>query len=355
MSFHEFVHQALPGRVVFGAGRRASVPEEVDRLGLERVFVLSTRGHADIAEEIAQKLGRRVAAFHPQAVMHVPAAVAADATRRAREVNADGLLAIGGGSAIGLGKAVAKETALPSVAVPTTYAGSEMTPIWGLTDEGHKRTGRDPAVLPRTVVYDPELTLTLPGELSAASGLNALAHAAEALYAPDVSPLLMQTASEAARALTSALPRVVDDPEDIGARADALTGAWLAGVCLGTTAMSLHHKLCHILGGTFNLPHAQTHANLLAYVLAFNLPAAPEAKAALSRVLGTPDPVGYIHELVARLGIAQPLRALGLPPDAAEQVSQLATGSPYANPRPASGSDIRQIIRAAYEGVPPGL
>lgn len=354
MSLHQFIHQGLPARVVFGPGRRAAVPEEVDRLGLSRVLVLTTPGHTGMVEDIVRRLGDRVAAFHPHAVVHVPAEVAAAATGRAREVNADGLLAVGGGSAIGLGKAVAKNIALPLVAVPTTYAGSEMTSIWGTTDGAVKTTGRDARVLPATVVYDPELTLTLPADLSAASGLNALAHAAEALYAPDVSPLLVQTAGEAVRSLAGALPRIVEAPGDIEARSDALVGAWLAGVCLGTAAMSLQHKLCHILGGTFDLPHAQTHANVLAHVLAFNLPAAPQARAVLSHALGAVDPAGHVYDLVARLGVAQPLRALGLPPDAPETVARLAVQAPYANPRPVSAADVRRIVQDAYDGTRPG-
>jgi maleylacetate reductase len=351
----EFIHQSQPGRVVFGAGRRAGLREEAVRLNLRRLLVLATPGGAETAAEVVAPLGDLIAELYPHAVMHVPAGVAAKAVQRARDLAVDGCVAVGGGSAIGLGKAVAKETGLPLLAVPTTYAGSEMTSIWGITDGGRKRTGRDPRVQPVTVIYDPELTLTLPAAVSAASGVNALAHSAEALYAPDASPIVSLMAGESARALAAALPRVIADPADVGARAEALYGAWLAGVCLGSTTMSLHHKLCHILGGTFDLPHALTHANVLSHVLAYNLPAAPEAAAALRTALGTDDPAAGVYRLVTDLGVAKPLHELGLPADGIETVVELAVAEPYANPRPVTADAVRTIIYEAYHGTPPSM
>lgn len=209
-------------------------------------------------------------------------------------------------------KAIALETGLSLVCVPTTYSGSEMTPIWGLTENGDKRTGRDLSVLPRTVLYDPDLTVGLPAEMSASSGVNALAHAVEALYAPDVSPVIALMAEEAARCLASALPVVVAAPARADARAMALRGSWLAGACLGATTMSLHHKLCHVIGGTFDLPHAPTHAVVLPHVAAFNLPAAPQAAAALGRALNTDDPARALAALNVTLNNAPSLRSLGL-------------------------------------------
>ncbi|MEU4896314.1 maleylacetate reductase [Streptomyces sp. NPDC044780] len=350
---HHFIHENRPGRVVFAAGARARLPEETDRLGLHRLIVVCTPGHADLAAELAAPLGDRIADLHPHATMHVPAAVAAETVARAREIGADGCLAIGGGSAIGLAKAVAKDTGLPIVAVPTTYAGSEMTPIWGLTTDGRKTTGRDPRVLPSVVVYDPELTTTLPSALSVTSGVNALAHAAEALYAPDSSPIHTLMAAEAARALADALPRVVADPDDIDARSDALYGAWLAGSVLGATTMSLHHKLCHILGGTFNLPHAETHTAVLPHVLAFNLPAAPAARTALETALDTTEPASQLFHLARSLGADMSLTALGMPEDGVETVVSQALAHPYANPRLITEADVRRILGRALTGAAP--
>ncbi|RZT86622.1 maleylacetate reductase [Pseudonocardia sediminis] len=350
---HRFEYQGRPGRVVFGAGRRAELGAEAERLGLRRVLVVTTPGRADLAAETAATLGDRLAGLHPHAVMHVPSDVAAHAVATARELGADGCVAVGGGSAVGLGKIVARDTGIPLLAVPTTYSGSEATPIWGMTTDGVKRTGHDPRVLPVTVVYDPELTLSMPVRLTAESGLNALAHAAETLYAPDVSPVTSLVAAGAARSLVTGLPKVLADPASVDARAEVMQGAWLAGWCLASATMSLHHKLCHTLGGTFDLPHAPTHANVLAHVLAFNLPAAPAADAALREALGTDDVPARVHALVAELGAARSLADLGLPADGVERVVELATADPYANPRPVTPEGVRAILAAAFTGASP--
>jgi maleylacetate reductase len=285
--------------------------------------------------------------------MHVPIEVANRARDVAAELGADGCVAVGGGSAIGLGKAVALAHGLPVIAVPTTYAGSEMTPVWGLTEGGQKRTGRDVRVLPRSVLYDPELTLSLPAGLSAASGINALAHAVEALYAPDASPAISLMAEEAVRSLADALPRVVANGTDLDARSDALYGAWLCGSVLGATTMSLHHKLCHTLGGTLNLPHAQTHTVVLPHALAYNAAAAPDAVAALSRALGSADPARELWELAGRLGATRSLAELGMEEGDIARIADLAVAAPYANPRPVIREGVEALLRAAYLGDPP--
>ncbi|MFD4193426.1 maleylacetate reductase [Amycolatopsis thermoflava] len=350
---HDFVHESRPGRVVFAVGAASRLAAEVERLGLRRLIVLCTPEQAELAAELTAPLGDRIAALHPHATPHVPVAVATTAVARSREIGADGCLAIGGGSSIGLAKAIAKDTGLPVVAVPTTYAGSEMTPIWGLTDGGRKTTGRDPRVLPSTVVYDPRLTLTLPTALSVTSGVNALAHAAEALYAPDGSPITALMAAESARALAAALPRVAADPHDLDARPEALYGAWLAGSVLGATTMSLHHKLCHILGGTFDLPHAETHTAVLPHVLAFNLPAAPRARAALQNAFGAGDPAAHLFRLADDLGADMSLKSLGMPADGVDTVVAQALSAPYANPRPVTEHDLRILLGNALTGSCP--
>lgn len=350
----EFVHEALPMRVVFRAGAAtAAVAEETGRLGLRRVLVLSGRHGEDTARSVAASLGAVCVGVHPGAVMHVPVKVADEAVAVAQELDADGLVAVGGGSAVGLGKAVALRTGLPLLAVPTTYSGSEMTPVWGLTEDGVKRTGRDRRVLPRSVVYDPELTLSMPPALSGTSGVNALAHAVEALYAPDATPIVSLMAEEGVRALADALPRVVADPGGLDARGHALYGAWLCGACLGATTMGLHHKLAHVLGGAFDLPHSATHTVLLPYVLAFNAPAAPAATAALRRALGTGDAARALWELGGRLGAPRSLAEVGLPAGGIGRVVELVGAASYANPRPADAEELRALLTAAYEGAPP--
>jgi maleylacetate reductase len=349
-----FTYQALPMRVVFGAGSLAQLPDEVAALGLTRVLVLCSPEQEATGQQVATALGAKAAGVLPEARMHVPIEVA----RRAREVaaglGADGCVAVGGGSAIGLGKAIALEHALPVIAVPTTYAGSEMTPVWGLTEGGQKRTGRDLRVLPHSVLYDPELTLTLPAGMSATSGVNAIAHAVEGLYAPDATPVVSLMAEEGVRALSGALPRIVADGADRDARAEAQYGAWLCGAVLAATTMSLHHKLCHTLGGTLDLPHAPTHTVVLPYALAYNQSAAPQAVAALSRALGgVPDPAKTLWELAGRLGAPRSLADLGMKEEDIAHIAELAVANPYANPRPVTRDGIESLLRAAWTGTTP--
>lgn len=350
-----FVYEALPMRVVFGAGSSARVGEELDGLGLERVLVLCAPEQVETAEAVAASLGARCAGVYPGARMHVPVASVDEAVATARALGADGCVAVGGGSATGLGKGIALRHGLPVVAVPTTYAGSEMTPIWGLTTDGAKTTGRDRAVLPRAVIYDPDLTMSLPVGLSVSSGLNAMAHAVEGLWAPDRSPIVSLLAAEGIRLLAAALPVVVDSPHDPDARSDALRGAWLCGAVLGATTMSLHHKVCHVLGGTFDLPHAETHAVLLPHVLAFNGPAAPDAAAAVATALGVPveGVAPSLWELARRLGAPLSLASLGLPADAVDDVVRLVLAVPYANPRPVEAAALATMLREAQVGHPP--
>ncbi len=366
-----FTYEALPMRVVFGVGASERVDQELDALGYDRVLVLCTPEQTAVASSISDALGARSVGVHPGARMHVPVESADAAVDLARERGADACLAVGGGSTTGLGKAVALRHHLPVVAVPTTYAGSEMTPIWGLTEGGTKTTGRDSAVLPRAVVYDPLLTLGLPVDLSVTSGLNAVAHAVEGLWAPNASPITSLMAAEGVRALLAALPRVVAAPDDVDARSEALRGAWLCGAVLGATTMSLHHKLCHVLGGSWDLPHAAVHAAVLPHVLAFNAPAAPAAVAALTPALGlgsagagsvsgdahggssAPDVAGALWDLARALGAPTSLADVGLPADAVDEVVSRVLAAPYANPRPVKADALAALLRAAVAGTRP--
>jgi maleylacetate reductase len=347
-----FFYEALPMRVSFGAGYRSKLADEVNKLGLKRVLVLATGFQKDLAQEISDSLGDVSVGVYAKAEMHVPIETARDAQRFATEAGADGCIAVGGGSTTGLGKAIALEYGTPIIALPTTYAGSEMTPVWGLTAGGVKKTGRDARVLPASVIYDPELTLSLPVGMSVTSGFNAIAHAVEALYAPDGSPIISLMAEEGVRALITALPNIVADPQNIGHRSDALYGAWLCGATLGATTMSLHHKLCHTLGGTFNLPHAETHTVVLPYALAYNAPSAPGAIEALRRVTGAEDPAAQLRELSLKLGAPASLRELGLTEENVETAVDLATRNPYANPREITAEGIRRLLTAALNGDP---
>jgi maleylacetate reductase len=348
-----FTYVGLPMRVVFGAGAVAQLPAEVDALGAKRALVLATPGREADARRLAEPLGARVAGVYAGAVMHVPVEVAEEARRVARELGADCCVAIGGGSTIGLGKAIALTSGLPVLAVPTTYSGSEMTPIQGFTEKGLKRTQRDARMLPKTVIYDPELTYGLPAATSAASGMNAIAHCVEALYAKEANPVISIMAEEGIRALAAALPRIVSEPRDAEARGDALYGAWLAGVALGTVGMALHHKLCHTLGGTWNLPHAETHAIVLPHAARYNRDAAPEAMARIARALGAADAPTGLYDLERKLGLKMRLADLGMPEGELERAAQIAAESPYPNPAPLTREGILALLRAAHAGRRP--
>ncbi|WP_024901304.1 maleylacetate reductase [Robbsia andropogonis] len=348
-----FVYQGTPSRVVFEYGALAKLPEEVTRLAARRALILSTPEQLPLANRVKDILGARAAGVCAQAVMHVPAEVAHAACEMARDLEADCCVAIGGGSTIGLGKAIALTSPLPIIAIPTTYAGSEMTPIFGITEGRLKRTGRDARVLPRTVLYDPSLTLSLPAGISAASGINAMAHAVEALYAEDANPIIGLLAEESIRALGASLPKVVESPGDVEMRSRALYGAWLAGTCLGSVGMALHHKICHTLGGTFNLPHAQTHAAMLPHTAHYNHHAAPAALRKVASALGgtRPEQAGQrIFSLNQQLGIPVALADIGLPESALDEAAELACKNPYANPRPIERVAIRQLLQDAWEG-----
>ncbi|WP_066336180.1 maleylacetate reductase [Azohydromonas lata] len=348
-----FTFQARLPRVVFGPGTLEQLPAEVERLGAAKALVLSTPDQQAQAQRVADMLGARSAGVFARAVMHVPVETAREAREQARRLGADCAVAIGGGSTTGLGKAIALDSGLPIIAVPTTYAGSEMTPIYGLTEGGLKKTGRDARVLPRTVIYDPRLTLTLPVGLSVTSGLNAIAHAAEGLYAHDGNPILSLMAEDGIRALAQALPALHRDPSDLAARSDALYGAWLCGVVLGNGAMGLHHKLCHTLGGSFNLPHAEVHTVVLPHALAYNAPNAPQAMAALSRALDAPDAPLALQQLAARLGAPTALKDIGMPADGLDRVADLAVSAPYPNPRPLERAALRALLQRAWDGSAP--
>ncbi|MGW4353904.1 maleylacetate reductase [Nocardia sp. NPDC004582] len=346
----DFTYQSHPMRVVFGAGSIDRLRSEAQHLGLTKVMVLSTPEQGGLANRAVGQLGDLAAGVYDRARMHVPAETARAAADAARVAGADGCVAIGGGSTVGLGKAIALETGLPVIAVPTTYAGSEMTPIWGLTENGRKRTGRDPIVLPRSVIYDPELSAGLPVEISATSGLNAMAHAMEALYAPDASPVPSAMAEQGVRALATAIPALVEDGTDLTARASALQGAWLCGACLGSTTMGLHHKLCHVLGGTFDLPHAQTHAIVLPYVAAFTLPREPQALESLRRALDTDSPARAFAHLGRLAGAPNSLAALGLREADLDEVVEQTVTSAYSTRHPATRAELRELLTRALHG-----
>lgn len=350
-----FVYQGLPSRVVFGAGSLAQLPQAIAAMGAQRALVLCTPEQRASAERVAQLLGDRAAGIFDRAVMHVPIETAREAREVARQLGADCAVAIGGGSTTGLGKAIALDSGLPILAIPTTYAGSEMTPIYGITEAGLKKTGKDFKVLPKSVLYDPELTLTLPVGLSVTSGINAIAHAAEGLYSVEGNPVIDLMAEEGIAAIGRALPHIVADAKNVEARSDALYGAWLCGIVLGSVGMALHHKLCHTLGGSFNLPHAETHTVVLPHALAYNAAAAPQAMQRIARALGRDDgnAAQAVFDLAKANGAPVALRDIGMQAGDLDKACDIALQNQYPNPRPLEARALRELLQAAWEGARP--
>ncbi len=355
MSYYQpnFVAKSTPVRVRFGAGARNEIAEEIRALGAARALVLSTPQQSDSAMEFAETIGGLAAGVFTRAAMHTPVAISEEAVAHAKDIDADCIVAVGGGSTTGLGKAIAYRTDLPQIVVPTTYAGSEATPILGQTEGGRKTTLTDLKVLPEVIVYDPEMIATLPVPMTVTSALNAMAHAAEALYARDRNPLSTALAVEGIDAFASALPKVVAMPNDLDARGETLYGAWLCGTVLGQVGMALHHKLCHTLGGSFDLPHAETHAIVLPHAIAFNEDAVPENLAPLANALGGETAGAALHDFAKSMGAPLALRDLGLGEADLDRAADIAIENPYWNPRPIERASIRALLQAAWEGLKP--
>ncbi|WP_367848780.1 maleylacetate reductase [Rhodoferax sp. WC2427] len=349
----DFVFMAQPSRVVFARGSLGLLANEVKALGARRALVLCTPQQREQAQRASDLLGEMGAGIFDGAQMHVPIEVARRAREYAKTIDADCAVALGGGSTIGLGKAIALESSLPIIAIPTTYAGSEMTPIYGLTEAGAKKTGRDIRVLPKTVLYDPELSTSLPVGMSVVSGINAIAHAAEGLYAKDGNPVMSLMAEEGIRALAGGLKGIVSSAFDSDARSECLYGTWLCGSVLGHVGMALHHKLCHVLGGSFNLPHAETHTIVLPHALAYNAEAAPDAMRRIARALGVPSAPEGVFDLTKQLGAPLALRDIGLKETDLESVCRISMSNPYWNPRPLEEVALMKLLRNAWSGQRP--
>ncbi len=350
-----FVYEAQPSRVLFGIGSLQEVSKEITALGLKRAIVIATPEQESLAREVAELLGELCAGVHAEAIQHVPVESVEKSLERVQALQVDGLVAVGGGSSIGLAKAIALKTSLPIIAIPTTYAGSEMTPIWGMTENGLKKTGKDMIVKPKTVIYDAKLTTTLPAGLTVTSGMNAIAHCVEALYAENANPIISLLAEDGIRALAASLPKIIVDPNDLDARSDAQYGCWLGGMALGSVGMALHHKLCHTLGGSYNLPHAETHTVVLPHVIAYNASHAPEAIKAIGRAIGTDesDVAGTLFDLAKSLNVPTSLDELGMEEGDLEEAAEIASNNPYYNPRPIEKRLIRELLGNAFSGKGP--
>ncbi|MCX5085726.1 maleylacetate reductase [Streptomyces sp. NBC_00401] len=348
-----FEHETLAQRVCFVPGEaRATVRAEVERLGGSRVMVIASAHEAELAKTVTSDVP--VVVHHDEVVMHVPVASAERARAAATAHDVDLVISVGGGSTTGLAKAVALTTGVPIVAVPTTYAGSEATSVWGLTEGARKTTGVDARVLPSTIVYDAELTLSLPVAMSVASGLNALAHCVDSMWAPRTDPVDQALAGEGIRALDAGLPAVVADPSGREGREQMLYGAYLSAVAFSSAGSGLHHKICHVLGGRYALPHAETHAVVLPYVLAFNAPAAPSAERRIAEAFGTASALEGLGRLRSAVDAPTALRDHGLAESGIDDaVPAILDAAPPSNPRAVTADGVRRLLRAAWEGTGP--
>jgi maleylacetate reductase len=347
-----FTYSGSPAHIVFGNGASTDVASWVEKLGCKRALVLSTPHQAADGKALAKRLGALAAGVFSGAAMHTPVEVTEAALAAVNDVKADCIVALGGGSTTGLGKAIAWRIDLPQIVIPTTYAGSEVTPILGQTENGVKTTLRDPKILPEVVIYDPELTIGLPVAMTVTSGLNAIAHAAEALYARDRNPVSTLMAAEGLRALRAALPALVKEPRNLDARGDALYGAWLCGTVLGTVGMALHHKICHTLGGSFDMPHAETHAVMLPHTIGFNGAASPELLKPVVDIFGG-SAGGGLYDFAKSIGAPLTLKELGFRQADLDRAAEIATQNPYWNPRPFDRAAIRVLLQDAWEGRRP--
>ncbi|MFE2424708.1 maleylacetate reductase [Streptomyces hokutonensis] len=351
-----FTHETLPQRVVFAAGESpAAVAAEVEALGGSKVMLIASDRERELADPIAKEIP--LVLRHEEVVMHVPVEVAGRALRAASDAGADILVSVGGGSTTGLAKAVALTTGLPIVAVPTTYAGSEATNVWGLTEGETKTTGVDGKVLPASVVYDAALLSTLPGEMTVASGLNAMAHCVDSMWGPRADPIDRALAQEGIRALATGLLAVAEDSAGVEGIEQTLYGAYLAAVAFASAGSGMHHKICHVLGGMFNLPHAQTHAVVLPYVLAFNAPHAPEAEARITQAFGAAFPAPTANEgltaLRQVLNAPSALRDYGMPEDGiARSLGPIMKAIPASNPTRVTYANLTMLLQAAWAGDP---
>lgn len=349
-----FDHTTLGQRVLFGTGKAADhTADAIAGLGAERVLLVADRFAINLADEIVGK-APIVARIH-DIVQHVPVENGRAAVDLAGSEAIDAVVAIGGGSATGLAKFVARDTGVPIIAVPSTFAGSEATNVWGQTEGRRKTTGVDDRVVPKVIVYDASLSRSLPGRLAVSSGLNAVAHAIDGLWAPRADPINVALATEGVRALVPGLRALHAEPDDLEGRETALYGAYLAAVAFASAGSGMHHKICHVLGGAYNLSHAEMHATVLPYVAAYNAPEAPEAMERIARIFDveTTRAPHALADFRDELGITGGLAALGLHEPDIPEAARLATESiPPSNPRHASVEDIENIIRAAWAGGP---
>jgi maleylacetate reductase len=346
-----FTYRSEAARIVFGAGAAGALRDEADRHKMTRLLVLCSKTRADFARRVVAPIDERIVGFCDAGGQNMPREAFEQILAAINTQNADGFVVVGGGSPIGLAKAAAATTRLPYIAVVTTYSGSEMAARWYIGVAENRVAGDGPEALPATAIYDPQLTLDLPPRVSAASGMNAMAHAVESLYGIDTNPVVQTLAEEAIRLLGRSLPKIVEDPRDLAARSDALYGAWLAAHF--RAAVGLEHALAQRLRQWFNLEHAQAHAIATPYAIGFNAGAAPDAMARITRALGVPDAARGLYDLLIRLGLPTGFKQLGMKETDIDKAVEVVSAAKITHPRPVTKADLANVIGQAFAGAPP--
>lgn len=349
-----FTLEPSPIRVVFGAGRAGETAAEVARLGARRVLFCTTRGGVARSRAILDALGDVVAGIFDGAEPHCPEPVLRAALARFGELGADGVVALGGGSTVGLGKFLRVESGKPCIMLPTTYSGSEQTPILGMKVGEEKRTRVDPGCMPSTVIYDPLLTLGLSAHDTATIGMNSLAHCVEGLYPKQPDAVAALLAEEGIRRHALGLERSVQAPDDLEARSEAMFGGYLGGVVIRITGLAIHHRICHVLGGHYGIAHGDSNSVILPQATAYNAAAAPAAMAAIRRALGVGDAACGLFDLAVRMGAPTDLRSLGMPASDIPACAEEIVRTLKYNPRPADVPSVIRLLDNAWHGRRPG-
>ena len=340
-------------KVVFARGALSTLAEEIALLSKKRILLISDESAAVHAKKVNEALGSLIVQSVDHVVMHVPDEFSAPIVANAQKNEIDLVISIGGGSATGLGKIVALDAHIDLMAVPTTYAGSEMTTIWGRTRNNQKLTGRDMAVLPKVTIYDPELTYSLPISISANSGMNAIAHAVEALYAPDVTSVISEAALEGVQVFSKGLRLLHSDVNNVDARDELLRGSMLCGFSLSNATMGIHHKICHTLGGMFDLSHASMHSAVLPWAAQYNQSFAQSQLNDVAKVLKAPSAAIGLWDLAKEVGAETSLRNIGYPLEKSEEVADVISRATLVNPRPFDKQAVIDLLAHAYEGIRP--
>jgi alcohol dehydrogenase class IV len=365
-----WTHTGSAQQIVFGDGALHQLGELLRAVGVRKVLLVTTAGRAasDEGAQVTRALGRSLESTFAEVSSHAPTPMVQAAVRQARRDGVDGIVSFGGGSCADTAKAVcffteaeqgtpgasyADRPVLPHISIPTTYSGAELTGFFGMTDPAtrQKSGGGGPTVVPIAALYDPKLTQSTPARVSAETGMNALAHCVETAWSPYRTPEAEAIALAGAARIVDALPRVVDDPDDLAARAAMLTGAILAGRGLQNAAMGVHHGLAQLVGGRTGISHGLANAIILSHAIDFNADAVPRELYRIGTALGDPDdPAGAVRRLLARLDLPDRLSDVGVDEEDLDVVARLSQSSHSVrtNPRPVSEEDARAVLEAAY-------